>query len=295
MLFRTHDAPPLARVGHSHAEKTLLKAIRCPQSCRGLLPALILIESAIAEYLKVSSLPRVARWLEVVCTLIERVEHLDEEGLGGLRTPDKSAPEMVYSRLCTQYAPRLQASCHERALALLGMLILDACAQDRPLVESVIAAWYTLMLGNSRAADWRTFSTTVPTSLPELNFALESARTSGLINLISGLVAALGRPIKDPEQDLTPSTECEESQGKHEITNGMTSSNERDDDAEDDPQAPSGKKNAKLRGQLDVTKASDSPDTPSQHEQSELVGRLTVANRVNAAYLTLSQSRCGGR
>jgi hypothetical protein len=246
----------LARVGVSRAEKRLLTAIRCVASCRGLLLALLLVEAALDAYFRNSGLPRVGAWLRLTRTLIERCEALEDDGIGGLRTPVRSNQASVFSRLCATYAPRLAPQCHDRALALLGMLVADACSSDRPLVESAIAGWYTLIQASGRSNDWLTFCECVPTSLPDLRISLAGARSPGLSDLLSNLVAALGRPLVDPPLDLAG---CETVPGAP--SQGDTP--EVDDDelseGEDDPEAPPRHGKHKVRGTLDNERARANP------------------------------------
>jgi hypothetical protein len=191
----------LVKVGACDAERRLLTAIRCVPSCRGLLLALLLVEAALEAYFKLSGLPRAGAWLAVARMLIDRVEQLEDEGTVGLRSAERGAQVSVYSRLCATYAAQLKPQCHERALALLGMLILDACSQDRPLQEAPVAGWYTLIQGGGRSADWKEFIELVPISLEDLHATLTSSKTSGLSDLLTAVIAALGRPWLDPDRD----------------------------------------------------------------------------------------------
>lgn len=255
----------LDKVGVCDAERRLLTAIRCVPACRGLLLALLLVEAALEAYFKLTGLPRVAAWLAVAKSLIERVEQLETEGVVGLRSAAHGAQSSVYTRLCASYAARLKPSCHERALALLGRLILDACAQDRPLHEAPVAGWYTLIQGGGRSGDWKEFVCLVPIALDELHTAHKTAKTPGLVDLLSHVIAALGRPLVEPARESLGTGAPGVTQPTHEQSppdeptspGGEQGNSDELADGEDDPAANS--REGGKRGPLDTKKSRENP------------------------------------
>ena len=273
MPIDTDGVNLLAKVGVSDAEKRILSAIGCPDTCRGLLFALLLIELALQSFLRASALERVEAWLEVVQGLIDRVEALSEDGVAGLQTPVHGEQATTYGRLCRQYPLRLNAESHQSALTLLGMLVVDAASQQTEVSGLAISGWYTLITGAgakaSAPADWRAFSGHVPESLPDLSTALSKAATSGLIAVISAVVAALGRPVHDPDtevDDQSESDDIDETDDEGADTEASASPGSGDDgedsdehaEGEHDPEVPrTGRR--KLRGPLDSKPARENP------------------------------------
>lgn len=255
----------LVKVGACDAERRLLTAIRCIPACRGLLLALLLVEASLEAYFKLTGLPRVAAWLAVAKALIERTEQLEDEGAVGLRSAAHAAQVSVYSRLCTRYAVRLKPSCHERALALLGMLILDACSQGRQIHEAPVAGWYTLIQGGGRSDDWKDFVALVPISLGELHIAHTSVKTPGLADLLSHVIAALGRPVVEPSREsLGPSgpgtTQPEDEKSppnEPPSTGDEEGSSDELAEGEDDP--ATNRREGGKRGPLDTKKSRENP------------------------------------
>ncbi|MDN3921470.1 hypothetical protein [Roseateles violae] len=136
------------------------------------------------------------------------------------------------------------------------MLVADACSSDRPLGESAVAGWYTLIHASGRQSDWRAFVEIVPTSLLDLNIALAQARSPGLVDLLSNLIAALSRPLLDPPANA-PSRDVESGVPSH----GDVSASDVDElsEGEEDPDVSPRRGKQRLRGPLDNEKARANP------------------------------------
>jgi hypothetical protein len=253
-----------AQVGTTDAQRRLLHAIRCIESCRGLLVALVLIEMALECYFRSSGHQRVELWLGVCTDLIERVETLEEAGATGFRTPSPGEEAAVYRRLVSTSRGALDPEIRERTLCQLAILVVDACSRHAGMDEPTIEAWSTLHQGNFRRAgtanDWIAFAASVPFELKQLNTSLSTATTPGLQNLIGGLVEALGRPIAEPADQPDAGSGPAAEDTVSEATESETADFEDDseDADEDDPRSRTSKRKKK-RGPLNTHQARENP------------------------------------
>ena len=123
-----------------------------------------------------------------------------------LRWPTRSTTPPVFAVLASPPKGGLDDQAYRRALQLLALLVLAACARHESADAAAVSAWATLVRMQPRRSgipdDWRRVATAVPVSEADLQQALNGAVTAGLQDLLAGALAAVRRPLMEPLRDV---------------------------------------------------------------------------------------------
>lgn len=185
----------------SDAEARILRAIRCPDSGEGLIPALELVETSLAALSNTGQLPRAELWLRICRDLLGKCGQLEEKHTFlGVLPRDQSPP--VFHILARPPKCQLTDDAVEKMMEVLGCLIAAAASSGTALSVTAIVAWATLRrTGKARKGmheNWIHIVNAIPLTHTDIDNALKLVTVTGLRTLLEELKVALATSLVEP-------------------------------------------------------------------------------------------------
>lgn len=228
MLSNTKSSDLHVLLQATDADTRILRAIRCPNTGAGLIPALEWVEKSLSALAAKDNLPRAQHWLDACRALHVKCEKLERDHTY-LSSLPKESRVPAYDRLAHPPSCQLFDDAADKSLALLGYLIAAAVSRNEELNVAAVDCWWTLHRGQANSSDWERFADAIPQTKLEIDAALRWVKLPGLRRLLEQFQVALATPLTEPSSAVQASSSAINNPASETSSTEYQSTESRDD------------------------------------------------------------------